>query len=126
MGLRSWIWLLLCCLPALGQAPTRVVSTLTALSSLYPGTTQPHVLVQGYSTPGDWGPAKTFRWDSTNALATNAVRRATRTGVGRWVHGWNGDVRAFGVTSEFRSGDRNRNQPDGQPGNDPVGDRSHV
>ena len=99
MGLRSWIWLLLCCLPALGQAPTRVVSTLTALSSLYPGTTQPHVLVQGYSSAGDWGPAKTFRWDSTNALATNAVRRATRTGVGRWVHDWDGDARAFGVKS---------------------------
>jgi len=97
MGLRSWIWLLLFCLPAFGQAPTRVVSTLTALSSLYPGTTQPHVLVQGYSTPGDWGPAKTFRWDPTNAMGTNAVRRATRTGVGRWVHDWDGDLTAFGI-----------------------------
>lgn len=97
MGLRTWIWLLLCCLPALGQAPTRVVSTLSSLADMYPGVTQPHVLVQGYSSAGDWGPAKTFRWDSTNALATNAVRRATRTGVGRWVHDWDGDLTAFGI-----------------------------
>ena len=97
MGLRLRIWLLLCCLPAFGQAPTRVVSTLSSLADMYPGTTQPHVLVQGYSSAGDWGPAKTFRWVPSSTASTNAIVRGTRTGVGRWVHDWDGDVRAFGA-----------------------------
>ena len=100
MGFRPWLLLLLLALPAFGQAPTRVVTTISGLSLTYPGVTQPHVQVQGFDTPGDWGPPKTFRWDSTNALATNAIRRATRNGVGRWVHDWDGDIAAFGAKSD--------------------------
>lgn len=97
MGSRPWFWLLFLCLPAYGQAPTRVVSTIADLDALYPGSSQPHVLVQGFYASGDWDAPKAFRWDSTNALSTNAIRRATRNGIGRWVHEWGGDPRMFGV-----------------------------
>ena len=100
MGSRPWFWLLLLCLPAYGQAPTRVVSTVANLADLYPGLTQPHVLVQGFYNSGDWGAPKAFRWDSTNALSTNAVRRATKNGVGRWIHDWDGDLWAFGIKAD--------------------------
>ena len=89
--------LILLCLPALGQAPIRVVRNLAALDGWYPSIGQPALSVLGHTTPGDWGPAREFRWDSTNALATNAIRRATVTGVGRWIHDWDGDVREFGA-----------------------------
>lgn len=105
MGFRPWLWLLLLCLPAYGQAPTRVVSTIANLADLYPGLTQPHVLVQGFYNSGDWGAPKAFRWDSTNALSTNAIRRATKNGVGRWVHDWDGDVRSFGVKADGATDD---------------------
>lgn len=82
---------------ALAQAPSRVASTLSGLLAMKPGETQPHVQVLGFSSPGDWGPPKTFRYDATNALATNAIRRATAIGSGRWVHDWDGDIRAFGA-----------------------------
>lgn len=99
--------LILLCLPALGQAPIRVVRNLAALDGWYPSIGQPALSVLGHTTPGDWGPAREFRWDSTNALATNAIRRATVTGVGRWVHDWDGDVRAFGVSIEDVLSDTN-------------------
>lgn len=93
-----WFLILAFGMGAFGQAPTRVVPTLSALESLKPGTTQPSVVVEAYETgkPFTFGP-KTFRWDSTNALATNAIRRATGTGIGRWVHDWDGDAQLFGA-----------------------------
>ncbi len=100
-----WILALALALPAFGQAPTRVVSTIADLDALYPGSSQPHVLVQGFSTSGDWGAPKAFRWDSTNALSTNAIRRATRNGVGRWVHDWDGDLRVWGVKADGSTDD---------------------
>lgn len=89
--------LVLLCLPALGQAPIRVVRNLAALDGWYPSIGQPAVSVLGYTTPGDWGPAREFRWDSTSTASTNDVCRVTTTGVGRWIHDWDGDVRAFGA-----------------------------
>ncbi len=88
---------MLLALPSFGQAPSRVVSTLSDLDSLTPGLSQLQVEVQGYDTPGDWGSAKTFRWDSASTAETNAIVRATRIGQGRWVHDWDGDVTAFGA-----------------------------
>jgi len=94
-----WFLILGLALPAFAQAPTRVISTLSALTSIYPGTTQPHVEVQGYSTPGDWGPARAYRWDSTNALSTNMWRIATRNGIGRWVWDGYGEAGSLSVSS---------------------------
>lgn len=99
-GMAVWraLALILLLVPgAFAQAPSRVASTLSGLLAMKPGETQPHVQVLGFSSPGDWGPPKTFRYDATNALATNAIRRATALGSGRWVHDWDGDVAAFGV-----------------------------
>lgn len=93
-----WFLILAFGMGAFGQAPTRVVPTLSALESLKPGTTQPFVLVEGLDAgrPFAGGP-KSFRWDSTNALPTNAIRRGTATGVGRWIHDWDGDAQLFGA-----------------------------
>lgn len=93
-------FLLLLGMSAFGQAPTRIVNSLTQLDAWYPSYGQPAVSVLGHTVPGDWGPAKLFRYDRTNALATNAVRRATIIGTGRWVHDWDGDVRAFGALGD--------------------------
>ena len=102
-GMAVWrhLFVLLLLVPgAFAQAPSRVASTLSGLLAMKPGETQPHVQVLGFSSPGDWGPPKTFRYDATNALATNAIRRATAIGSGRWVHDWDGDVRAFGAKGD--------------------------
>lgn len=50
--------LILLCLPALGQAPIRVVRNLAALDGWYPSIGQPALSVLGHTTPGDWGPAR--------------------------------------------------------------------
>jgi len=55
--------------------------------------------VLGNLSSGDWTP-KDFVYQPTNTLATNAIRRSTVTGVGRWVHQWDGDVRAFGALGD--------------------------
>lgn len=101
-----WFLILAFGMGAFGQAPTRVVPTLSALDALKPGTTQPFVLVEGLDAgrPFAGGP-KSFRWDSTNALPTNAIRRGTATGVGRWVHDWDGDVQVFGARGDGSNDD---------------------
>lgn len=101
-----WFLILAFGMGAFGQAPTRVVPTLSALDALKPGTTQPFVLVEGLDAgrPFAGGP-KSFRWDSTNALPTNAIRRGTATGVGRWVHDWDGDVQVFGARGDGSNND---------------------
>lgn len=105
-----WFLILAFGMGAFGQAPTRVVPTLSALDVIKPGTTQPFVLVEGLDAgrPFAGGP-KSFRWDSTNALPTNAIRRGTATGVGRWVHDWDGDVQVFGARND--SGVTTNNSP---------------
>ena len=92
----AWI-LLLCGMAAFGQTRIGIVSTVSQLDTLYPGQAAAYQLVMGNLSVADWGEAKLFRWDSTSTAATNPIVRGTRTAVGRWIHDWDGDVRAFGV-----------------------------
>ena len=92
---------LLLSVPAFSQNRIRLtVPTVSQLSTRPPFTNEV-VEVLGYSSLGDWGIPKIFRWDATNTLATNAIRLKSALAVGRYIHEWDGDVRAFGVTSEF-------------------------
>jgi len=77
------------------------VDTLAVLDAMrpQPGMT---VYVRGATNANDWGDRPLpFTYSSTSSNATDRFCRATATGVGRYIHDWNGDVRAFGVTSEF-------------------------
>lgn len=76
------------------------IADLLARKPVYSTSNVESVSVRGFTTQGDWGQPKVFRYDSTNALTTNAIRRATVTGVGRWVHDWDGDARAFGYKGD--------------------------
>lgn len=87
-----------------GQAPIRTVRTLAELDAWYPSANLP--LMQVLDFPD--GP-KTFRYDPTNSLPTNAIRRATITGSGRWIHDWDGDVQVFGARND--SGVTTNNSP---------------
>ena len=91
MKTRALIFFLLS-LACYGQAPIRTVRTLAELDAWYPSANLP--LMQVLDFPD--GP-KTFRYDPTNSLPTNAIRRATITGSGRWIHDWGGDPVAFGA-----------------------------
>lgn len=44
-----------------------------------------------------------YRYDQTNGLSTNLIRLATVTGVGRWVHNWDGEIDIFGFVPGSRS-----------------------
>ena len=92
-----YILMLLLPFSVFGQTRIGIAATVSQLDTLYPGQAAAYQLVTGGTTPGDWGPAKLFRWDSTSTAATNPIVRGTRTAVGRWIHDWDGDVRAFGA-----------------------------
>jgi hypothetical protein len=81
---------------ALGQ--NRPVAFVETLADMDARRALPNemIYVRKYSPTISWGEPKAFWWDSTNALATNEVRRAVVNG-GRRVHEWNGDVRLFGA-----------------------------
>jgi hypothetical protein len=84
-------------IPVLSQDRPRItLQTISQLSTRPPFTNEV-VEVLGYSTPGDWGVPKIFRWDATNTLATNAIRIKSALAVGRYIHDWDGDVRVFGA-----------------------------
>lgn len=71
------------------------VAQLTARTKPFPNEV---VEVLYKTSQGDIGSPIIFRWDSTNTLATNAIRLATTAGgTGRWVHEWNGNVKVFGA-----------------------------
>lgn len=98
--------LLILLLPILAHGQTRrVFPTLSDLDQARPSRDEPVAEVLGLTTnqPFSNGP-KLYRWDPTNALPTNAIRRATVTGVGRWVHNWDGDVQAFGFRGDATYG----------------------
>lgn len=98
-----WPILLLLLLPALAQAQTeRVFQTLADLDAARPSKDEPVARVLGLASNHvfSFGP-KIFRYDPTNNLPTNAIRRATATGIGRRVHDWDGDPEAFGVVADF-------------------------
>jgi len=81
---------------AISPTKSEVVPNIAALDALRPSRERSLIRVLGNLSSGDW-PPKDFVYQPTNTLATNAIRRATVTGVGRWVHRWDGDVRAFGA-----------------------------
>jgi hypothetical protein len=86
--------------PVYAQNRIRItLPTVSQLATRYPFTNEV-VEVLGYSTLGDWGPPKLFRWDATNTLATNAIRLKSALAVGRYIHEWDGDVRAFGYKAD--------------------------
>jgi len=93
---RLCLILFLLPLPLLAQV--RVSTNIAHMLSLQPSPTQPWIDVEGYERPADWGSSKRFRWDATNTLATNAVTIAfPGRAEGRYVHAWDGDIRAFGI-----------------------------
>jgi len=81
--------------------PRIEVNTLADLDLRYPltnGAAKEVVYVRGYDSSNIFlGGPKVFYYDRTNALTTNAVIRAARNGVGRYVHPWDGDAAVFGV-----------------------------
>lgn len=83
-----------------GEVTLNTIADLDLTYPIYRSGVAQSAAVRGFYTAGDWGAAKLFRYDSTNALSTNAIRRSARNGVGRWVHDWDGDVQAFGVKAD--------------------------
>lgn len=94
--------LLLSCLAALGQ-PSTTVDTIAQLVARKPLTNSTQVVyVKGNAASGDRGMEPiSFRYDQTSTAPTSMVCLATATGVGRWVHDWQGDVRVFGAKPYF-------------------------
>lgn len=93
--------LALCFATASATAQVPVVNTLSNLLArpVPTGTAMPVnpvVDVLGFSSVGDWGGPKAFRFNPTNTLGTNGVRLGTNS-TGRWIHSWDGDARVFGV-----------------------------
>lgn len=90
--------LLLSCLAAFSQ-PSTTVDTIADLVARKPLTNSTQVVyVKGHAASGDRGMEPlAFRYDQTSTAPTSMVCLATATGIGRWVHDWNGDVRAFGA-----------------------------
>jgi len=79
-------------------AQVRVATNINHLLSLQPSATEAYTDVDGLAVPGDWGGPKRFRWDPTNSLPTNAITIAhPGKSVGRYVHPWDGDLRAWGI-----------------------------
>jgi len=76
------------------------VDTLATLDAMrpQPGMT---VYVRGGTVTNDWGDTPLpFSYVSGSTNTITRFCRATATGVGRWMHDWDGDVRAFGVSIE--------------------------
>jgi len=88
---------LLLSVPAFSQNRIRLTIPNVSQLATRPPFTNEVIEVLGYSALGDWGPPKLFRWDRTNTLATNAIRIKSALAVGRYIHDWDGDVRAFGA-----------------------------
>lgn len=93
------IFTLFCLLavPVLAQNRPRItLQTVSQLGTRYPFSNEIAEVIS-YATPGDWIDKKIFRWDVTNALATNALRIKAAPSVGRYIHDWDGDARLFGA-----------------------------
>lgn len=93
------IFTLFCLLavPVLAQNRPRItLQTVSQLGTRYPFSNEIAEVIS-YATPGDWIDKKIFRWDATNALATNALRIKAAPSVGRYIHDWDGDARLFGA-----------------------------
>lgn len=88
---------LLLSVPVYSQNRIRITIPTVSQLATRPPFTNEVIEVLGYSALGDWGPPKLFRWDRTNTLATNAIRIKSALAVGRYIHDWDGDVRAFGA-----------------------------
>lgn len=87
--------------------PATVVDSVAALSTFKARRDGEQVAVRGFYVRGDWGNGllRDYIWSATNALATNAIRLQVWTNgvaidTGRWVHDWDGDVRAFGAKGD--------------------------
>jgi len=81
--------------------PSVYVDTLANLDARTPIANET-VHVRGASTVGDWG--NVVLPYVYNATATNAVDRFSRapiSGVGRYIHRWDGDASAFGVSTNL-------------------------
>jgi hypothetical protein len=84
--------------------PKRTVRTFRYLADMDASapSKDPFVYVQHFSSNILWKAPKAFRYDPTNSSQTNAIIRPVPSpNSGRRIHEWDGDVRAFGVTSEF-------------------------
>lgn len=87
-----------------------VVGNVAALTNRSPSAVSPVVSVSGYTTNGDWGPARTIRYvpGSTNSV-DNGCTFATITGTGRWeaadCDGAEVNVRWFGATGNGSTAD---------------------
>jgi len=96
----TFLIMLACCFTALGQ-PATTVETLAQLVARRPLTNSTQVIyVRSSSTNFVFPEPLAFRYEQTNALATNLFRLGTGTGVGRWVHDWKGDVRSLGAKGD--------------------------
>ena len=76
------------------------VDTLATLDAMrpQPGMT---VYVRGGATTNDWGDTPlAFSYVSGSTNTITRFCRATATGVGRWIHDWDGDVLAFGAKGD--------------------------
>jgi hypothetical protein len=88
------------CFSALGQ-PATTVETLANLVARKPPTNSTEVVYVKAFAPNQFFPKPlAYRYEQTNSLATNRFRLLTGTGTGRWVHDWDGDVRAFGAKGD--------------------------
>lgn len=81
----------------------RGVATVETLAELAATTNGQHgavVMVRGRLAAMDWGQPKPFVLQTNSVAATNKIHIANAGGLGRWVHPWDGDASAFGVTTE--------------------------
>lgn len=73
------------CAHAQGLGSVAVLSTVAQLTNRPPSLLNPVVQVSGYTTNGDWGPKRTFRYDPTSTEdVDNGCVFPTSTGTGRW------------------------------------------
>ncbi|TXH54209.1 MAG: hypothetical protein E6Q97_11485 [Desulfurellales bacterium] len=77
-----------------GVATVGTLATLTAVSNALHGSV---VDVRGRVTDGDLETPLRFVLNTNSAVATNEIVIANAGGSGRWLHPWDGNVRAFGA-----------------------------
>jgi len=77
-----------------GVATVGTVSTLAAITTAKHGAI---VDVRGYDEENDLPYPIRFTLNTNSVAATNRFTIANAGGSGRWVHDWDGDVRAFGA-----------------------------
>jgi hypothetical protein len=95
---HTFLILLACCYTALAQ-PATTVNTLADLQRRKPLTNSIEtVYVRSAATNQPFTKPLPYRYEQTSALSTNRFCLETGTGIGRWVHDWDGNVLDFGLS----------------------------